>query len=308
MWNELLSGARPGFDVEFLRVGPNAVTRSIHARAAQIRLDDHLLGFVGIAEDITDRKQVEEKIRHLNEELEARVRERTEQLETAVKELESFSYSVSHDLRAPLRAIDGFTRVLLEDHSSALDGDGKKICSVVRDETQRMGRLIDDLLSFSRIGRSQMRRSLITTTTMVDAILQEILTPDARRHIAFDIGPLPDVYGDPNLLRQVWINLLSNAIKFSSKRAEPRIAITGTEAGHEVVFSLQDNGAGFDMQYAEKLFNVFQRLHSLHDFEGTGVGLAIVQRIVQRHGGRVWAEGERDKGATFHFALPRKEA
>ena len=257
---------------------------------------------------LVDVMVVSRQHRELLTELELLVRDRTARLEESNKELEAFSYSVSHDLRAPLRAVDGFTRILVKEYEPRLNHEGKRLCFVIRENTRRMAQLIDDLLAFSRLGRVEMNLSPIDMGAMATALFYEVTTPESRERIDFQVGAVPPATGDPTLMRQAWLNLLSNAVKFSSKLARAVIEVRGEQQEGEAVYSITDNGAGFDMQYVHKLFGVFQRLHSTSEFEGTGVGLALVQRVVRRHGGRVWAEGEIDRGATFHFALPQKGA
>jgi PAS domain S-box-containing protein len=256
-----------------------------------------------LQQEIAERRRADERIRQLNAELERRVVERTAQLEAVVKELEAFSYSVSHDLRAPLRAIDGYTRILIEDYGPSLDAEGKHVCRVISDNTRHMGQLIDDLLAFSRLSRVDIRPMPIDMEELAEAAFYQLTTPESRARIDFRLGALPPAVGDPTLIGQVWLNLLSNAIKFSSKRERAVVEVGCQESEGGSVYYVRDNGAGFDMRYAQKLFGVFQRLHSEREFEGTGVGLAIVQRAIARHGGRIWGEGEADKGATFSFIL-----
>lgn len=242
-----------------------------------------------------------ERVQKHSEELEARVRERTAELELANRELDAFSSSVSHDLRAPLRAMDGYARMLEEDNAAQLDAEGRQRLQVIRDGSRQMGRLIDDLLAFSRLGRQALNKAPVD----MDALVADSLAGlGDLGHARISITPLPPAPADRALLKQVWANLLSNAVKYSAKREAPEIAVSGSRDGGEIVYAVRDNGAGFDMRYANRLFVVFQRLHHPSDFPGTGVGLANVQRIVVRHGGRVWAEGEPGRGATFYFSLP----
>ncbi len=244
-------------------------------------------GIFILSTDITERKLAEQEIRRLNEKLEERVIERTAQLRAANKELEAFSYSVSHDLRAPLRAINGYTQILVEDYVSVLDKEGKRVCNIIRSEAQRMGELIDDLLSFSRLSRKEIQITRVDMKALAYSVYGELTKEEERERIDFKVGKLPAAQGDPCLLHQVWINLISNAIKFTSKKERAIIEVGTKRSDDENIYCVRDNGAGFDIQYVDKLFGVFQRLHSEDEFEGTGVGLAIVQRIIQRHGGRV---------------------
>jgi len=261
------------------------------------------------------RNSAESDLLESNRLLNAELRDKAALLEVTNKELESFSYSVSHDLRAPLRAIDGFAQMMEEDCQERLDAEGKRYLSVIRQNSSRMGALIEDLLEFSRLGRQPIAHGEVNVDALVREVVEEVLNSEPRgeRGVAsaapqIEVGPLPAARGDRGLLRQVWLNLIANAVKYSGKVQRPLIQVSGCEAGAENHYSVRDNGVGFNMQYAEQLFRVFQRLHHAEEFGGTGVGLAIVHRIVTRHGGRVWAEGVVNEGAVFSFALPKGES
>jgi signal transduction histidine kinase len=254
--------------------------------------------------DITERITAESQIREMNEELEQRVIQRTMQFESANKELESFSYSVSHDLRTPLRSVHGYIKILLEDYENKLDEEGKRLCGIILSGVTQMNGLIDDLLSFSKIGRTDIDPSILDMKSIAGSVFNDLTDEKTKAQYLFKTGKLHKTFGDSNLMRLVWINLISNAIKYSSKKSFPEILISSQQEGNMITYSIKDNGVGFEMEYVNKLFGVFQRLHSESEFKGNGVGLAIVQRIILRHGGRVWAEGEVGKGATFYFTSP----
>ncbi len=266
-----------------------------------------LIFFIGIylqiRREIRQRSRTQEAVTALNSEL----KQQSESLEQVNKELESFSYSVSHDLRAPLRAVDGFSRLFEQEYRARLDAEGLRLLGVIRNNAKRMGMLIDDLLAFSRLGRKPVTNTEFDMRALVEEALAEALSGVEAPHPRVEIAALPDVRGDRALLRQVWLNLLANAVKYSSKTPQPRVSVEGRIAEGENIYCVRDNGVGFDMRYYDKLFGVFQRLHSEEQFPGTGVGLAIVQRVILKHDGRVWAEGKPNEGAAFFFSLPNKD-
>jgi PAS domain S-box-containing protein len=271
-----------------------------------------IIGFQAVARDITERviaeealRKSDEEVRTLNAELEKRVAERTVQLENANKELEAFSYSVSHDLRAPLLTINGFTQFLTSHLEDKLDEEGKRLLSIIRTNTQTMQHLISALLMLSKTNKKELDVTTIDMTELAQETYNDTASPEAKEDIIITFPPLPETRGDRILLRQVWSNLLSNAIKFTLAKHERSIIIGGRSEENRNVYFVKDTGAGFDMKDVGKLFGVFSRLHSDEEFEGTGIGLSIVRRVIHRHKGEVWAEGEVGKGATFYFSLPR---
>ncbi len=269
-----------------------------------LRMEPVPEGVFILSEDVTEEKRMFEELVQHREHLAELVRERTVQLENANKELEAFSYSVSHDLRAPLRHIDGFADLLVKHARAGLDDEGRRYLDIIADSARKMGNLIDELLIFSRMGRTAMQSIPVNLTHLVEAAIRDLRWETEGREVAWVVDPLPTVVGDMAMLRLVFMNLLSNALKYTRPRAAAMVHV-GAEAGpEESIVYVQDNGVGFDMKYVDKLFGVFQRLHSTSEFEGTGIGLANVRRIISRHGGRTWAESEVDKGATFYFSLP----
>lgn len=258
-----------------------------------------------LEQEVAERKRADAEISRLNQTLEQRVKERTAQLEDVNRELEAFAYTVSHDLRAPLRAIDGFGQMLVDEHAGQLDGEGLRKLAVVQAEAKRMAQLINGLLNFSRLGRQAIQPWSIDMKELAQSAFTSCLAQELpERHIAFQLLPLPRATGDPGLLRQVMTNLISNAVKYTRPKEQAEIEVGGRTEGQEQLYWVKDNGVGFDMQYAQNLFGVFQRLHSQAEFEGNGVGLAIVKRLINRHGGRVWAEAALGQGTTVFFTLP----
>lgn len=269
--------------------------------ASVITDSNHMLKSVAITErDITQQKKSEQEIKQLNTDLKKNVA----QLEVTNKELESFSYSVSHDLRAPLRIINGYAKIIQEEYHAQLDDELKRLFEIIQNNAKKMGVLIDDLLAFSKLGRKEIMKTAINTNEMVKQVIRE-MESSIKQNAKIKVSNLKPAEGDYILLYQVFVNLISNALKYSSKKNDPQIEINSFENDDECIYYIKDNGTGFNMDYAHKLFGVFQRLHTNDQFEGTGVGLAIVQRVIVKHGGRVWAEGEIDKGATFYFSLPK---
>ncbi len=301
-----LAGELDNSDFEKRYLNKNGQIIRAHVSSAIIR---NLAGepqyFITHIQDITGRKRAEEELRLLNRELDRRVLERTAQLEAANKELEAFAYSISHDLRAPLRHIDGFLELLQKKVGTGMDEQGRHYMDTISDAARKMGLLIDDLLSFSRMGRQAISAQPVELDNLVREVIDELEPDAAGRAIDWCIGDLPVVNGDAAMLRMVLANLIANALKFTRPRQQARIEI-GTLPGRasETVIFVRDNGVGFDMTYGDKLFGVFQRLHHADEFEGTGIGLASVRRIINRHGGKTWAEGAVDRGATFYFSLP----
>ena len=302
-WKAAIASGQP-FDMEFPLRGADGQFRDFLTRGQPLKdTAGRVVQWFGTNTDVDELKQAKEKVQLLNSQLEQRVVERTAQLEAANQELEAFSYSVSHDLRAPLRAVNGFAGIVLEDYGAQLPEEGRGYLQRVRNGSQQMGRLIDDLLAFSRFSRLSLKRQPMDCTRMVQETWEELKPQREGRQVELRLGELPTCSGDPVLVKQIWVNLLSNAIKYTRDRIPALVEVGCASKNGRHVYFVRDNGVGFDMQYANKLFGVFQRLHRADEFEGTGVGLAIVQRIVHRHAGQVWAEAKVDGGATFNFTL-----
>ena len=308
-WRKVES-APDAFDLE-ARLYHNASQRHHYVSVRAVPIiegGDGIREWIGTVTDIDNERRAEDNLRQLNAELEERVASRTEELEAANKELEGFSYSVSHDLRAPLRIITGFSEMLEESHGKQFDDEGKRRLGVIMREANRMGLLIDDLLAFARLGRQSIRETEIDMKAQATAMFERLISQHEGPPVDFHIGALPNARGDRALLEQVWANYLSNALKFSSKRERAVIEVSAITDEREHIYFVRDNGAGFDPRYQAKLFGVFQRLHNLSEFPGNGVGLALVHRIITRQGGRVWAESTPGNGATFYFTLPRGDS
>jgi PAS domain S-box-containing protein len=305
---DVLTGVKSVFEIEkrYIHKDGSIVFGDVSV-ALQNDLSNKPLYFMTSIINITNRRKAEEEILKLNSTLEQRVKARTAQYEESNKELEAFSYSVSHDLRAPLRAIEGFSRIVMEDYSKILDHEGNRLLNIISQNTKKMDVLIADLLELSRMGTSEMNLTFVNMTDMAKSIYYEVASSEVINTFNFSLSDLPDAYVDTTLIRQVWINIISNAIKYTLPKANRIIEINGCLKNNMVVYSIKDSGVGFNPLYSDKLFVTFQRLHKSEDFEGSGVGLAIVQRIIRRHNGEVWAKGEVNNGATFFFSLPNKK-
>jgi signal transduction histidine kinase len=310
--NEAINEGKP-YDLELEIITAKKVRKLIRTTGLPEMVDGKVVKLAGIFQDITEIKKTEDEIKKLNDELEQRVKDRTAELLAANQELESFSYSVSHDLRAPIRAIDGFSQIILDDYGQGVHPDVMRYLEIIRQNTRNMGNLVDDLLAFSRLGKQSLERQTVNIRHLVEEVVEEIQQTLQGRKVEFVIGDLPDCQADVNLLRQVFVNLISNAVKFTRKCEHARVEISSelksppdnisVEKFTKYCYYVRDNGIGFDMRYYDKLFGVFQRLHKAEDYEGTGVGLAIVKRVIEKHGGKVWAESQLNQGTTFYFVL-----
>jgi signal transduction histidine kinase len=303
-WKTEIETGQP-LDMEFPLLGADGRFRTFLTRVEPLKdSEGRVVKWFGTNTDVEALKEAEEKVHRLNAELEQRVAERTAQLEIANRELESFSYSVSHDLRAPLRGIDGFSRTLMEKHAGQLDERGQHYLGRIRAATLRMGRLIDDLLELARLARGDLDRVPLDLSAVAAGLVAELRRTHPERRVEFVLAPGLVARADPTLIRVALANLLGNAWKFTGRRECARIELGACFLDGQTVFFVRDDGAGFDMAYADKLFSPFQRLHGQKEFEGSGVGLATVQRILHRHGGRIWAESQVGRGTTFQFTLP----
>jgi len=304
-WITAIASGGP-FEMDLRLRGVDGRSRTFLTRVQPLKNENgEVVSWFGTNTDVEEIKQAEERVRLLNLELEQRVRDRTAQLEAANRELEAFSYSVSHDLRAPLRHIGGFVNLLRKSAEASLPPEGRRHLDIITDSAAQMGRLIDDLLVFSRMGRTEPTLEAVDLQQLTQEAMAGLAHEIGARNVIWNVGSLPVVRGDRAMLKQVFANLLANAVKYSRTRDPAVIEVGSTRGEHdEWIVHVRDNGVGFDMEYADKLFGVFQRLHTDEEFEGTGIGLANVRRIVSRHGGRTWAEGAVDRGATFYFSLP----
>lgn len=296
---------RANLDIEYRVRHPDGSLHWLRS-VGNVRLDEQgeVVAMFGIVLEITAQKQIEQEIRSLNEALEQRIQARTAELEAANRDLESFTYSVSHDLRSPLRGVEGYARLLQEDYASLLPAEAQDLLANILKYTHWMSTLIDALLQFSRLGRKEPNRQMVDMRQLAQSVMQRLVEHEPERQIEVHIAALPPAQADPTLIEQVWVNLCSNALKYTRPRPLARIEIGHQNSSGETAYFIRDNGVGFDMQYADRLFGVFQRLHLADEFEGVGIGLANVKRIVERHGGKVWAHAEVNRGATFYFTLP----
>ncbi len=289
--------------VEEQAPGEDGLRTYVTIKFPLIDSNGHAYAVCGISTDITERKNAEQEVIRLNDELELRVLQRTAELEASTRELDAFAYSVSHDLRAPLRSIEGFSQVLLEDHSSDLNDEAQRYLARIQANVNRMAQMIDDLLNLSKATRSQLTRERTDLTGLAREVAAELIDPSSPRPVSFTVQEDLVAHGDPHLIRLVLQNLLGNAVKFTAHEQEPTIAMSVHQHDGVDVFTVRDNGAGFDMKFASKIFDPFQRLHTIAEFDGTGIGLAIVQRVITRHGGQISAEGTPGQGASFQFSL-----